>query len=273
MTAINVYNGSAELTFDAKAHAYFASIEGRPPIPVDGVTSIIKRAMGMSPAIGQWMANSAIDAIKKGFLDHYAETQELMEVTPFLSLCDGSKTAYKRISKEATDIGSAVHAYAEEYLRSLQSPNVEEPDIPADEKVANGCLAVQTWVNSSHVIPVFLERLVFSQEHWYAGTMDVLAHVDDELCVVDFKTSKPFRNAWKGPYTEMVLQLAAYALAIEEEFPSKKIATGWIVRLDKETGECDPHKVELTDEVKAAWLRTRAHEDAISKLEKKWKRN
>jgi CRISPR/Cas system-associated exonuclease Cas4 (RecB family) len=89
--------------------------------------------------------------------------------------------------------------------------------------------------------------------------VDFYGRIDDELCVLDFKTSS-------GLYLEMPLQLAAYAVAIIEE-TGERIDTGWIVRLDKKTGKCQPYRIPLTPQTKDAWLRVREAHELVSKIE------
>jgi hypothetical protein len=73
---------------------------------------------------------------------------------------------------------------------------------------------------------------VYSREHDYAGTLDVVGEVDGQLAVVDWKTSK-------AVYDEMRLQAAAYAQAWAEMY-DLRVPDRWVIRLDKETGEFEP---------------------------------
>jgi hypothetical protein len=59
--------------------------------------------------------------------------------------------------------------------------------------------------------------------------VDATATVNDEYCVIDFKTSK----AIYAPYH---LQCAAYARAIED-MTGKEIDKAYVLRFDKESGD------------------------------------
>jgi genome maintenance exonuclease 1 len=59
------------------------------------------------------------------------------------------------------------------------------------------------------------EKMIVSETHMYAGTMDGLAKYNDETVVIDFKTSnKTYTDSDAGC---KLPQLAAYAIALEQE--------------------------------------------------------
>ena len=176
----------------------------------------------MSPAIGQWMANTSVDARDAGMPSKEA------------------KLAHRIVSKEAATIGKEVHAFAE---RALIEQRVSLPQDPAAQR---GAQAFLTWLHATDIRPIDVERFVFSKQHYYAGRCDFYGEITGKTCVLDLKTSS-------GLYREMPLQLAAYAIAIEEEL-GVKIDEGWIIRLDKKTGKCEPWKIPLTKTLKDAFL-------------------
>lgn len=80
--------------------------------------------------------------------------------------------------------------------------------------------------------PEFVERLIWSPRHRYAGTVDTLAYVNGKFGVLDIKTSIGF-------YPEYNLQTAAYISALQE-FLTKRtlglpedVTTRWILRIDQ----------------------------------------
>ena len=86
-------------------------------------------------------------------------------------------------------------------------------------------MAWEDWARSVKLEPLFIEQVVFSRRHGYAGTLDLLARVNGELAVIDFKTSKAI-------YGESFLQNAAYQTAIAEMGHATP-AAGYIVRVPK----------------------------------------
>ena len=74
-----------------------------------------------------------------------------------------------------------------------------------------------------------VEQKLYHRGHKFAGTVDATATVNEEYCVIDFKTSK----AIYAPYH---LQCAAYAKAIED-MTGKEVEKAYVLRFDKNTGE------------------------------------
>jgi len=71
--------------------------------------------------------------------------------------------------------------------------------------------------------PEDIELICHSKKHKYAGTIDLVARVNGELCIYDWKTGNSVHN-------EHFLQISAYMNAIEEMFEERPYA-GYIVHL------------------------------------------
>lgn len=236
MKTLQMYNGEVELTFDERKHAY--SYQGT---FVPGVTSILRRLD--KPALVQWAANMACQFIG----ENYAPDCDID------GLLKDAKTAHRKMSKSAADIGSTVHECAEKALSK------QVVSLPKDPQARKGFEAFMSWLYAHDIRPIVCERMVFSQRWFYAGTCDFFGHIDGELCVLDFKTSS-------GLYLEMLLQLAAYQIALEEE-TGDRIDAGWIVRLDKKTGKFEPYRIPYSNLHRDAFLRVREMHELISKME------
>lgn len=77
-----------------------------------------------------------------------------------------------------------------------------------------------------HRVDVFgIEKRVVSDEHFYCGTLDVLAEIDGKLGILDLKTSKDI-------YEDYFVQTAGYFQAYNEKV-DKKAKTCWILRIDQ----------------------------------------
>lgn len=109
-----------------------------------------------------------------------------------------------RISKTAADNGTALHGAIEQYLSQSNEPI---------------CLPRQI---IGHWVSIFPELKRVSEVHllegavWhpegYAGSVDCVGVFDDELSIVDWKTSaKPKKTEWIKDY---YLQTAAYCAAV-----------------------------------------------------------
>ena len=93
--------------------------------------------------------------------------------------------------------------------------------------------------------------------------MRLVRHHNGKPTVIDFKTGSGF-------YEDQPLQLAAYAVAIEEEL-GIEIKDGWIIHLDKETGKCTPYHVEIDRELKADWEQVRIAWRAVKRNQERHK--
>lgn len=196
-----------ELVMDEEAHAY--SYDG---VFVPGVTTILK-VVAKGFRLENWIKDQVrdywLDALKSGRTD-------------WDKIHKSSFVAGNNKMKAAGNIGHNVHAYAECFLKGLPLP-----ELLTDE--AKRCAdAFHQWMDQHHVKLVASERMIFSKQHYYAGTCDLIAEIDGELAVGDFKTSS-------GIYNEARFQTAAYQQALEEEL-GIKYPSRWIIRFDKKTG-------------------------------------
>ena len=215
------YTTSELIRFDANgAHSRYMHAKG---IPVPGVTSILQ--VISKPALIAWAAGCASDFWRA------AVTEAEDKITPeeIETWHKTAKNAHRTISKSAADIGTEVHKYAECTLKGLPRPELKSLD------ATNAAHAFESWVAEHKVEPIHLERIIFSQEHWYAGTCDFVGRIDGRLSLLDFKTSS-------GIWPEFRLQVAAYQKAFEEE-TGEKIDDRLIVRFDKKTGAFEAVKL------------------------------
>lgn len=128
----------------------------------------------------------------------------------------GEQTA-ALISARATYRGSQVHAMIESCLLT-KAADVETPEILSDddiEKATKEAIAIysasQGVLNRVYDVEL-IESVVWHDVLAYAGTLDCLAAFDDELSVIDWKTSgKQARIKSSFPY-----QLCAYATALNK---------------------------------------------------------
>lgn len=196
-----------ELSFDPKAHAY---TWGGNFVP--GVTSILQ-CLG-KPALIPWAAGMAsnywLKAVQSGRRDYDLIHKE-------------SKGAHRREAQVAADIGHNVHDYAECWFKKKELP------ILKTDQAKRGVAGFHKWLDSHKVEVLASERRLFSKEHYYAGTCDFVAKIDDVMGVGDIKTSS-------GIYPEMRFQTAAYQHALQEE-KGIKFPVRWIIRFDKKTGD------------------------------------
>jgi hypothetical protein len=132
-----------------------------------------------------------------------------------------------RITKASTSRGTDMHTLVENYLYNHEVlPSVQ----PLSEflfKIAKPSL---NKINNIHC----LEGALYSKQLGVAGTTDCIAEFDDELAVIDFKTSKkPKPREWIENY---FVQAMFYGMAYYEMTgtPIKKL----VIIMACEDGEC-----------------------------------
>jgi PD-(D/E)XK nuclease superfamily len=178
-----------------KTHLYYFNGNG----PWPGVTTITK--VLDAPALTNWkmgeVARSAIELAERLIEDREAGKTEA--AVKYLTT----------LSTTAMDRGSRIHAAIEQVL--LRQP--VEVD-PRDEAAIAGA---RTWLNeqaTQHGLrPIEVEAYLIHETLGYGGTLDLIAEIDGEVWLLDWKTGKSV--AWPSGevYEDHRLQLAAYANA------------------------------------------------------------
>lgn len=136
-----------------------------------------------------------------------------------------SQEEVDKVNEEACDLGTRVHEHIEHWIKcKIEGLRFNRIILP-DEAPCMG--AFWKWEKEHRVHYVKSEMFIYHPEGW-AGTLDIIAYVDDKLSLIDIKTSKGF-------YDTMELQLAAYSMGYEY-IEKEKLERRYILRLDKKTG-------------------------------------
>jgi hypothetical protein len=249
-----LYNDTVILRFDSRKHSYTVIDNGN-EIVVPSVTKILG-VISKGDALIQWAANQVVACVKEKI-----SVEEVYSGDYIHEVSDECKYAFKRKKQEAADIGTEAHSRIEQKLYSrLDSSGVEtqSPDsmhqprevcgAGPSESLVNNCVdAASEWLRLNEVVPVSIERRIYSRRYGYSGTADLVALVKGKTVVVDWKSSK-------GLYPEYHLQTAAYAKAIEEE-TGQRISGRILVRLGKEDGAFEvkelPYRYQLEADYQA----------------------
>ena len=157
---------------------------------VDGVTKIVRDGVPKSNLIG-WAARSVAGYA----VDHWAE---LAELTPSKRLRELERAAWAE-RDAAGARGTTVHKYAHQIAEGAV---VEVPD-----ELVGYVDAYLAFSAAYDVLEVEVEATVINRTWHYMGTVDLLAYIDGELWLLDWKTGA------SGIWPETALQLAAYANA------------------------------------------------------------
>ena len=153
----------------------------------------------------------------------------------------GSEWAHKKLSQDATEIGSRVHERIEWELRTelgisgLTEPRIPEALVRRDGSVVqhpamHAYEGYRRWRDAFKVRPVAVEKVVWSHKWGIAGTLDLLCYVGDRLTVADHKTSKAI-------YLEMLYQIAGYRQCLIDMGQAEPPLHGMILRYPKIAGD------------------------------------
>lgn len=166
-----------------------------------------------------------------------------------------------RSTSEKADMGTIVHSAVEAYIADKPLTDdqlremLEEARVPlARWKATKGYIAGALEFLFDHEPEILhSEATVYSREHGYAGTADLVAKLriggSTRAAILDFKTSKSI-------YDEMGLQLCAYSRAdfvglndgTEQPLCDEPIRDGVVVRL-MPSGRYELAAFSLTDEL------------------------
>ena len=210
-----------ELLFDKKLHSYKVGEEIAPS--ATRVLDIISK-----PALVPWALKVGANWLEKNFFhDEDASSKKTnvyrsrMALEPLLK---GMKSAYRSSSKDALNIGSITHEWVEEAI-NWKLGNGTAPSLPDNEQAQSSIDGFRLWLQENDVEWLSAEEKIYHNRFNYAGTVDAVANINGEFCVVDFKTSS-------GIWDEYFLQAAAYADAISLVY-GEQVESAWSLRFEK----------------------------------------
>ena len=175
-------------------HLYY--FNGAGPWPgVTTVTDVLDK-----PALTKWhrtqVAEAAIAHADRLLADRDAGNLEA--AVAFL-------LAIRTEGTNSRERGTRIHQALESVLRR-EPIAVEDRDMPA-------VAGARTWLNEHGVQPIEVEAFLINETLGYGGTCDLIAEIDGETWLLDWKTSKSVGWPNGNVYDEMRLQLAAYSRA------------------------------------------------------------
>jgi hypothetical protein len=170
------------------AYRYY-TIDGKKVPSVTSILSVLNK-----PQLVSWAERLTRDYIKQELLA-FRHTDSLKDLD-LDNMLAKSSAEHDRVRNAAADQGIAVHTSIASYIGEKSNVAHNDPIIVAFRK----------WQGAAQFEPIASERLVFSREHGYAGTADLIGATRGRLALFDIKTGR-------GVYPEYQLQLAAYAVA------------------------------------------------------------
>ena len=141
-----------------------------------------------------------------------------------------------KVLNEASDIGTLLHLLIEGHQRGF---DVDTKDYSYNqEKAAMKAFAgYLQWYKKKNFKSLANELVLVNEEMQVGGTIDCIGKMDDELVVVDWKTSAYL-------YPENKIQLAAYCYMYEQAQPKAKVSHGLVMRFGKDDGKFHQHVIK-----------------------------
>ena len=178
-----------------KTHQYYFSGAG----PWPGVTTVTK--VLDAPALTYWKMNQVAQAAIAG-AERLIEDREAGKT-------DAAVKYLTTLSTSAMDRGSRIHAAIEQILR-------REP-LAIDSRDEAAVTGARAWLNGQvreHGLrPLEVEAFLLHETLGYGGTCDLIAELDGEVWLLDWKTGSSVATPDGTVYRDHRLQLAAYANA------------------------------------------------------------
>jgi len=246
------------LEFDEAKHWYKVNGEYAP-----SVTGIL-RATVAKPALIYWAVNCAANYVDE-FFGEVGNSDSTMYIgeDDIKNLKSGMKGAHNKVSSSAQKIGKDFHKYAEDAVSWKLGNSTDIPELPTDLQTLNSVNAFREWVNLNEIKWLSSEEKIYNRELKFAGTVDAVAEINDEFCVIDWKTGS-------GIYEEMYLQCAAYAKTVEDIY-GRNVDAFYILRLDKKTGKYESVRSSDVDEHFSAFKHSLGLYHALNGIKNKGK--
>lgn len=153
---------------------------------------------------------------------------------------EGKERLYDEAEK-AAGIGTVAHSMVEMHVKGTTEEAIENhvKDVLHSQEEINAALsafkAYLSWEKNFKVIVIEQEILLVSEKYRYGGTPDAIGLIDNQLVLLDWKTSN-------SVYTDHLIQLAAYGNLWAENNPDRPITGGFhLLRFAKEHGDFAHH--------------------------------
>lgn len=131
-------------------------------------------------------------------------------------LADKGWNEAEAIKVEAGDKGSKIHTAIERLLDGLEIKmedkfysQLTEQDEELTPEEYGAILSFRDWFDATKPEVIMKETTVWSKEHNFAGTVDCVAKIGDQVYILDWKSSQ-------GLWPSMEAQLSAYKQALKE---------------------------------------------------------
>lgn len=227
-TITKLYKGKVEVKFFPDSHIYM--VDGK---RCAGVTTFLS-VLDKSEALKSYVREQTVKRLLPSLRSVGHVTEEELVAALFED---------ERNTKRAADMGTAIHAWVESYIRHRLKLEKDMPEMPEDPATLLGVTSFIEWESEHKVKYLWTEKVLYSKKFQYIGTGDFGAKVDGKLCLCDIKTGNDLYNSVRA-------QTAAYAKADEEE-SGVEYEGRWAIRIAKEMPEEYAERMALKNEIRS----------------------
>lgn len=177
----------------------------------------------------------------------------------------GKDRLYEEAEK-AADIGTLAHAMVEAHIKGA-GPECMLVNASDDMRVKarSSFNAYLAWERMTKLRVIDQEMQLVSEKYRYGGTPDAIGIIDNELCLLDWKTSN-------SVYQDYLIQLAAYRNLWEERYPGRPLTGGFhLLRFAKEHADFAHHYYPNLDNAWRAFVLMRELYDIDHELKNRTK--
>lgn len=189
---------SDRFTFDEATHKYY--LDGKPLTGVTTVLGVIDK-----PWLAPWTVGEAIKYIRTNQpkpVKIAGQDVLIYSKDQFSDLLDAAKVAAIGKRDWSADIGTKVHKWLELFVKGKNPKHSKTIGHITDNFVK--------WAHENEVKFLKSEIRVFSEKHWFAGTLDLLFEMKGKIYIGDIKTGSGIRG--REPFAQM----AGYQICLEE---------------------------------------------------------
>ena len=183
---------------------------------------------------------------------------------------------YRSQQQEHCTAGTIAHEYVEKWIKSSEQGRTDffddltlktiifEYNVIRDTglKVQNALQAFKKWIQQNHFQAIGTEVPLLSRNHMYGGTLDCPAVISTGRILFDWKTSS-------AVYSDYLVQIAAYWMLWDENYPTEPLTGSDLIRFDKVTADFTHHSFSDLTEAKELFLLYRRAYEILKRLDKR----
>lgn len=144
--------------------------------------------------------------------------------------------------------GNMAHDMIEAHILNKDPPVFKAAPVDLIAKAGNAFQQFLEWRSQSHLAIIATENFYVSERYQFGGTVDAIGRdAKDRIVLIDWKTSN-------AVYQDYLIQLAAYALLLEECAPQWTPQGFHLLRVAKESADFAHHFFGELESAKRAFI-------------------